>query len=358
MHDLVGRFWEDRMSSIDDLIDDVIETITVRLDQRAGVGGGLVKDMVLHHLGVGGKGLAGAGKSATSPAGKMVRPRLCLLACQAVGGDAERAVGAAAAVEMIHNYTLIHDDIEDRDEMRRGRPTVWKVYGEAQAINAGDYLHSLAYVTLMNGLDAAKVEPKRSLDALRIVSRAGEWLCEGQAQDIALQSREEPPGEDEYLDMVTLKTGALMSTAAELGALIGGGNSDHTTALGKLGERIGVAFQIRDDVLGIWGDPGKTGKPAGADLTRKRCSYPVVWALARADGKDRDALLGVRSDSSFAAVTAAIAALEHVGARAAAEKVAAEMHRRAWSALEGRRLEPQAESELRQLTEFLTIRER
>ena len=345
------------MSSIDDLIDDVIETITVRLDQRAGVGGGLVRDMVFHHLGHGAEGPAAAGKPATSPAGKMVRPRLCLLACAAVGGNPGAAVRAAAAIEMIHNYTLIHDDIEDRDETRRGRPTVWKVYGEAQAINAGDYLHSLAYVTLMNGLDAAQVEPKRSLDALRIVSRAGERLCEGQAHDIALQSREDVP-EDEYLDMVTLKTGALMSTAAAMGALLGGGNSDHTAAFGKFGERIGVAFQIRDDVLGIWGDPEKMGKPAGADLTRKRCSYPVIWASARADGRDRDALLGVRSDSSSTAVAAAIAALERVGAREAAEKSAAEMHRRAWSTLEGLRLEPQAEAELRQLTEFLTIRER
>ena len=346
------------MSRTDDLIEDVIGTIAASIDQWEGIGGDLVSAIVFAHLGYGTDEAEGGRKPGAHGAGKMVRPRLCLLACQAVGGDPEVAVGAAAAVEMIHNYTLIHDDIEDRDETRRGRPTVWKTYGEAQAINAGDYLHSLAYVTLMTNLAAAKVEPERSLKALWALSIAGEQLCAGQAHDIALQSREDLPNEDEYLDMVTRKTGALMGAAAALGALVGGGNSDHTAAFRRFGERIGVAFQIRDDVLGIWGDPEKMGKPAGADLTRKRCSYPVIWALARAGGADGEALLGVRSDSSPTAVAGAIAALGRLGARERAEELAGEMHRQAWAALEGLELERSASGELRQLTEFLTIRER
>jgi geranylgeranyl diphosphate synthase type I len=347
------------MSSIDDLIDDVIHTIAASIEQWEGFGGGLVADIIYAHLGYEAhKEEFWCKPTAHGATGKMVRPRLCLLACQAVGGDPEVAVGAAAAVEMIHNYTLIHDDIEDRDEMRRGRPTVWKLYGEAQAINAGDYLHSLAYSTLMVNLPSAKVGVERKLRVLSELTVADEQLCAGQAHDIALQSRDELPSEDEYLDMVTRKTGALMNAAASMGALLGGGEGHCIGAFGKFGERLGVAFQIRDDVLGIWGDPEKTGKPAGADLTRKRCSYPVVWASARAEGKDREALLGVRGDSSATAVANAVAALERLGAREGAEGLAAEMHRQAWAAVEGLKLEPQAEAELRQLTEFLTIRER
>ena len=338
-------------------LDDVIATIRASLERSEGPGGGLLSDMLAHHLGWFEHAVEAGALLDSGVMGKLVRPRLCLLSCRAIGGDEQAAVPAAAAVEMIHNYTLIHDDIEDRDEVRRGRPTLWKVYGEAQAINAGDYLHSLAYVTLMTNLAGAKVDPERSLKALWALSIAGERLCAGQAHDIALQSREGVP-EDEYLEMVTNKTGALMSAAASMGALLGGASNERAGAFGRFGEQLGVAFQIRDDILGIWGDPEKTGKPVGADLARKRCSYPVIWALARPEGPDRGAILAAPRDSSPTALADAVAALERLGARARADQLAGEMHRQAWGALEGLELEPRAAEELRQFTESLTSRER
>jgi geranylgeranyl diphosphate synthase type I len=296
-----------------------------------------------------------AGKPAISPAGKLVRPRLCLLSCRAVGGDAFAAVPAAAAVELVHDFSLIHDDIEDRDDLRRGRPTVWKLWGEAQGINAGDCLYSLAYAVLGEGDDAA-AETTRRLRAVAVLSEACVRLCEGQAHDIALQSQQDI-SETEYLDMVARKTGAIMAAAAQMGALAGGASEAQGGAFRQFGSELGTAFQIRDDVLGIWGDPDKTGKPVGSDLSRKRCSYPVIWGLAQARGQDRDAILAARSESSPAALAGAASALERIGARARAEHLAAEIHRRAWAALEGLKLKPRAAQELRQLTEFLTSRE-
>jgi geranylgeranyl diphosphate synthase type I len=330
-----------------DPIDAVIALMRAQVDGLQGPGGALVREIAAHHFGWAGEAEA---------TGKLVRPRLCLLSCRAVGADPMVAVPAAAAIELIHNYSLIHDDVEDRDEMRRGRPSAWKVFGDAQAINAGDCIHSLAFAAL-DELDAMRVEPERRLRATAILSEANVRLCEGQAHDIALQSRDTAT-EDEYLDMIGRKTGALMSAAAEMGAVLGGAHDAQARAFREFGSRLGLGFQIRDDILGIWGDPQATGKPAGADLTRKRCSYPVVWAVARATGEDREALLNVRAESPSAAVAAAIDTLERLGARERAEELAADMHRQAWGALDGLTLEPNAVEELRQLTDFLAGRER
>jgi len=352
-----------------DPIDAVIGLMRAQVERLRGPGGGLISRMLAHHLGweapqgmgktpatpAGKPATSSAGKPAIQPAGKLVRPRLCLLSCRAVGGDAFAAVPAAAAVELIHTFSLIHDDIEDRDEMRRGRPTVWKVWGEAQGINAGDCLYSLAYAVLGEA-DGRAGEAPRRLRAVAVLSEACVRLCEGQAHDIALQSQEDI-SEAEYLDMVGRKTGAIMAAAAHMGALVGGASDEHAGAFRQFGLQLGVAFQIRDDILGIWGDPQKTGKPVGSDLSRKRCSYPVIWGLAQTRGRDRDAILAARDEPSPAALGEAAAALERLGARARADELAAQVHRQAWAALEGLELEPRAAEELRQLTEFLTSRE-
>ena len=347
----------------DDPIDAVIRLMRARVEGLQGPGGALVRRMLSHHLGwevrqaraMGERAAEPAAEPAITPAGKMVRPRLCLLACQAVGGDPDAAVPAAAAIEFIHNFSLIHDDIEDRDEIRRGRPTVWKLWGEAQAINAGDCIYSLGFAALSK-LEAAKVETARRLRAVAILSDATVRLCEGQTHDVALQGQEEI-SEAEYLDLVGRKTGAVMSAAAEMGVLLGGASDELASAFRGFGMQLGVAFQIRDDILGIWGEPEKTGKPVGADLSRKRCSYPVIWGLAHASGRERGAILAIRGEASEAALAHAVAALEGMGARHRAEELAAEMHGRARSALEGLELEPRAAQELRQLTEFLTSRQ-
>ncbi|UCH34916.1 MAG: polyprenyl synthetase family protein [Armatimonadota bacterium] len=334
----------------------VIEMMRSHIVQLNGAGGALLREMLLHHLGWDAVDRDAGEESAGSAAGKLVRPRLCVLSCLAVGGNAAAAIPAAAAIELIHNFSLIHDDIEDRDDTRRGRPAVWKLWGEAQGINAGDCMYSLAYAVLTEP-EEATADPGRRLRATAILSRACARLCEGQAHDVALRNGRDV-SEDEYLDMVGRKTGALLSAAAETGALLGGADDRALDGFRDFGFDLGVAFQIRDDVLGIWGDAQKTGKPVGGDLSRRRCSYPVVWALARGRDKDRHALRDVGGASSPRAMADAVAVLDRVGAREHAEELAAETHRRAWSALEGLRLESAAKDDLRRLTEFLAVRQR
>ena len=313
-----------------------------------GPGGELLRAMLSHHL--------GWEEQAPEAMGKLVRPRLCLLACEAVGADPAAAVPAAAAVQLIHDFSLIHDDIEDRDEVRRGRPTVWKRWGEAQAINAGDCMYSLAYAALSDP-DPTSAAGARLLRAVAILSEACVRLCEGQSHDLALHDQPTVL-RAEYLDMIGRKTAALISCAAQMGALLGGADDDVTDAFRDFGFQLGLEFQIRDDILGIWGDPGKTGKPVGADLSRKRCSCPVVCALERAQGEEREAILAVRREPSAESIAGAVAALERLGAREEVEELAAQAHQRAWSALEPLRLEPRATRELRELAGFLTARQR
>ncbi|MBX2999958.1 MAG: polyprenyl synthetase family protein [Caldilineaceae bacterium] len=210
-------------------------------------------------------------------AGKRIRPLLCLMACEAVGGDAQQALPAATAIEMLHNFSLVHDDIEDGDEMRRHRRTMWNVWGVPQAINAGDGMFAIAYQAIL-GL------PERGVSAATTVAALGRFTCtcikltEGQYLDLSFEDRLDVTV-DEYLQMIGGKTGALIAAALAIGALVGGADEEIGEALYRFGYNIGLAFQIRDDLLGIWGEPSVTGKAAGNDLLRQKKSLPVLYAL-------------------------------------------------------------------------------
>ncbi len=209
--------------------------------------------------------------------GKGVRPLVSLMACAAVGADPAQAHGVAAAVEMTHEFSLIHDDIEDGDTERRGRATLWTVAGVPHAINAGDALFSLARRQLT---EAPPELPSRvALDLIRRYDTACLRLAEGQYLDIAFESAERVRLAD-YQLMILGKTGALLGAAAGMGARAGGASTADSDRLTRFGESVGVAFQMQDDVLGIWGDPDVTGKSAGNDLIRRKKSLPVVLAMA------------------------------------------------------------------------------
>ncbi|MCX4669866.1 family 2 encapsulin nanocompartment cargo protein polyprenyl transferase [Streptomyces sp. NBC_01381] len=215
------------------------------------------------------------GTPAAGHAGKAIRPALVLAAVRALGGEPAMAVRAAAAVELTHNFTLLHDDVMDHDTTRRHRPTAWTVFGEADAILAGDAMQALAQRLL-----AEDPHPAASAAAARLASCVVE-LCAGQHADCALERR--GPDEvtlDECLAMAEAKTGALLGCACALGALYAGAGRAEVDALDGFGRQAGLAFQLIDDVIGIWGDPGRTGKPAGADLAARKKSLPVVAALA------------------------------------------------------------------------------
>jgi geranylgeranyl diphosphate synthase type I len=281
-----------------------------------------------------------------SNGGKHIRPVLTLLCCEASGGEWHTALPAAAAVELLHNFSLIHDDIEDGDPVRRGRPTLWTLWGQAQAINAGDALYTLAHSAL-NGLIDYQLPAERVLAARQRFDHACLVLTQGQHLDLGFESRSSVT-EAEYLHMVYGKTAALLEAACGLGALLGG--SDRVLQFEDFGRELGLAFQIQDDLIGIWGDPEVTGKPAGNDLRHHKKSLPVAYGLDRSEELRR---LYAQPEVE---VAAAMTELKHVGARKYAEELAAQHHRQALSALEATSQGNAAATALRELANQLLNR--
>ncbi len=260
--------------------------------------------------------------------GKRIRPLLCLLTCQAAGGDPQRALPAAAAIEVLHNFSLIHDDIEDNDRLRRGRPTVWALWGIAQAINVGDLLFALAHLAL-GRLEERGVPSDRVLQALRRFDETCIALTQGQYLDLDFEARAEVSVED-YLTMIAGKTAALLSTSAYLGALLAGATTATCRAYEAFGRHLGMAFQIEDDILGIWGEAETTGK-AASDIAHRKKTLPIVYGLSRSP-----ALRALYEDGEMTPQQEAQvrALLEEVGARNYAAEMARQHHAQAMAALE------------------------
>jgi geranylgeranyl diphosphate synthase type I len=259
------------------------------------------------------------GRPAGAAGGKRIRPLLCLLVCEAVCGNGDPARAPAAAVELIHNFSLLHDDIQDRSPTRRGRPTVWTIWGEPQAINAGDALFTLAHLAIPRLLPAdAHPLAARMLTILDETCLA---LTRGQHLDISFEDQEDVSVEA-YLDMIEGKTAALLGAAAHLGALAAGAEREKQETYRQFGRHLGLAFQVLDDVLDIWGDPAVTGKQAAIDIHQRKKSLPVLYGLARS--AELRALYADPAPFDEEAIARAIALLDGVGAREYAEKLARE----------------------------------
>lgn len=215
-------------------------------------------------------------KQAAGASGKRIRPLLTLLTCGAFTGASSPAMPAAIAIELLHNFTLIHDDIEDLSPLRHGRPTLWKQRGQAQAINAGDALFSLAQLSLF-GLTVTCPE-STVLTAQKRFNEVCLHLTQGQYLDISFETASEVTLAD-YETMIEGKTAALIAFAAECGTLIAGEDTDTQHALYEFGKSVGLAFQIQDDALGVWGDPTITGKSAASDLVSKKKTLPILYGL-------------------------------------------------------------------------------
>jgi geranylgeranyl diphosphate synthase type I len=281
--------------------------------------------------------------------GKMVRSGLCLLACEAAGGEWRPAIPAAAAVELVHSFSLVHDDIQDRDRERHHRPAVWAVWGEAQAINAGDALLALARL----GLARLSYDPALHARCASCLDEVTLEMVEGQTLDLQFESCDYVDV-DEYLDMVGRKTGALFGCALSLGAIVAGANEERVVQFDRLGRTIGVAFQVRDDVLGIWGDPEKTGKPAGADLQRQKKSLPVLIALG---GPAAEAVREAYAAPNNVSVAAAVGAMEEAGVPDLCRQIGEAMQAQARLLIEVLRLEDEGGKALREAVGFLLERE-
>ena len=229
-------------------------------------------DMIAYHMGWRGEG---SGAEAT---GKRIRPLLVLLSCAACDADWQPALPAAASVELIHNFSLVHDDIQDYSELRRGRLTVWKKWGMPQAINVGDALFILAHQALLD--IKSQFKPEIPLYAGRIINEACLALSNGQFLDISYEGRTDLTGED-YWPMVSGKTAALLSACSQVGALLGGADEATQENFCNFGHYLGLAFQVQDDYLGIWGDSALTGKSTESDLVAAKKTLPVLFGLAK-----------------------------------------------------------------------------
>jgi geranylgeranyl diphosphate synthase type I len=287
--------------------------------------------------------------------GKLLRPQLTLLACRAAGGDPRQALPLAAGIQLVHDFSLIHDDIEDNSDTRRGRPTVWKLWGLAQGINAGDGMFVIAHLAL-HRLSEAGVPADVALEVLRRFDQTILTICEGQFLDLSFEG-DLRISEADYLDMIGRKTAALAAAATGLGAIVGGADLATSQALFDFGQNLGLAFQVQDDVLGIWGDPAATGKPAAADLYRRKLSLPVIHALRTGAQSDTLARLYSQDTISDADAAQLLEILAEAGARGYTEGVAAFYHQQALAALNSAHGDTAALADLRTLAEQLVGRQ-
>ncbi|MFQ3647756.1 MAG: polyprenyl synthetase family protein [Aggregatilineales bacterium] len=210
------------------------------------------------------------------PTGKRLRPLMLLLCAHALHDEWQRALPAAAAVELLHNFSLIHDDIQDASPLRHRRPTVWKVWGIPNAINAGDAMFTLAYAALADL--AATVSASNMVQIWQMFNHTNLELTRGQHLDMRFESQLSVTV-DEYISMILGKSAALIATCARLGAFIVSGNAEQAAHFAEFGLNLGIAFQIRDDILGIWGEEAVTGKSASTDIDSRKKSLPVLYAL-------------------------------------------------------------------------------
>jgi len=331
----------------DPALDPYLESIEADLRQAAlpsdSPAPAAMAEMIAYHLGWAGE---------STGRGKRIRPLITLLACQACGGDWPRALPAASAVELIHNFSLVHDDIEDRSETRRGRPTLWSRWGLSQALNTGDALFALAHLSL-HRLGALGVSPQVLNAVQHDLTRACLDLTCGQHLDMAFETQPTVTT-DSYAQMVAGKTAALLAAAASMGARVAGAPASRIQVLAEFGRQLGLAFQMEDDILGIWGDPALTGKPAGDDLLCRKKSLPTLLGLERSptfrqlwssDPIQPSALDGMRH------------ALQECGAQAATLEAARSATRQALEALELSRPQDPAAGLLRDLSHQLIGRQ-
>ena len=272
--------------------------------------------MLLRHFGYGAYGPARRGKR--------LRPQRVMRVATGEGAPVECALDAAVAVEIFHNYSLVHDDIEDRDELRHGRPTLWSAYGVAKAINAGDAMCALSFLSLEHA--GERLDPMRVLHMIALLHEAHAVMCEGQSLDLHFET-ETCVDADRYHRMIAAKTAQLFDASCRLGATAAGCDAATIDGYGAVGRAYGLAFQIRDDVSGIWSSVDETGKVTGIDIVRRKWTFPVVWAISQAPSAARSVVADAYAlgrPLQMMEVERVVEALDALRAREAAQRAAAE----------------------------------
>jgi geranylgeranyl diphosphate synthase, type I len=303
--------------------------------------------VVTYHLGF----TDAEGRPVDGDGGKAVRPALAFLSAEAVGAPREVALSGAVAVELVHNFSLLHDDVMDHDVERRHRPTAWALFGIGRAIVTGDALMVEAVSAL---LDPPSPQGTRAASAL--VAATARMIA-GQAEDLSFESRLDV-SPDECVAMCADKTGALLSCAASIGAILAGADETVVHALADFGLHLGLAFQAVDDLLGIWGLPEVTGKPSAGDLREHKKTLPVVIAMA-SDGPDRERLSRLLANGALTDESVALAAelVERCGGRAGCIREGERQMELALQALGRVALDPTALDQLREVAAFIAARD-
>lgn len=304
-----------------------------------------MSEMIEYHL----------GWHEASPAsrGKRFRPLLTLLCCQAAGGDWRSALPAASCIELIHNFSLIHDDIQDESDLRRGHPTVWKRWGVAQAINTGDAVFVLARLAGQRLIETG-IPPATSLQALTVIDQECLNLTRGQFLDLDFEKRESV-SESDYTEMISGKTCALLRASAQCGAIIAGTAPQSIEYYRTYAHHLGMAFQIVDDILGIWGEAEVTGKSSEGDLRSRKKTLPVIYGL---EHSPKFSQIWASERSSAGDIEGMRLALENAGADRHARQMADEATSLALRSLKSASPEEAAASELEDLATRLLARKR
>lgn len=290
-----------------------------------------------------------------SSQGKALRPTLCMFACDALQGDPRQAAPAAAALELIHNFSLVHDDIQDEGTERRHQPTVWALWGTPRALVAGDAMQCLGDLSslLANG----EVPAKTAIRVSQLLTDSYLEMIEGQCRDLRFEQRAaiEP---DEYLEMIALKTGALIRSSLAIGATIAADDDDTVAGVARFGRSIGRLFQIRDDYLGIWGDEAIVGKSTDSDIVQRKKSYPIVFAFKHASGSSGEELTRLYALESMeeSDVDRVMEVLEKIGADKQTNELTTLTAQEALAALGSLELPPWATDDAEKLVEFLASR--
>ena len=240
--------------------------------------------------------------------GKRIRPIILLKVIEMFGGDPNDGIPASIAIEFLHNFTLIHDDIMDKDEFRRGVKTTHILYGESMALLAGDFLFSIVFNILSENYDKDKLKM-----LVEIMSKASLEICKGQAMDI--NPDKYINSIDDYMKMINLKTASLIEASATSGTVIAG-KYNYISSIKDFGRKIGLAFQIADDLLGILGDPKKTGKPVGNDIRNGKRTLPILYTLEKLDKSSRIEFLNIfgREDAAEKEISRAVELIKSTGA--------------------------------------------
>ncbi len=289
--------------------------------------------------------------------GKRFRPTLCLLTYKALSGVYDKALPAAAAIELIHNFSLVHDDIEDMDEQRRHRPTVWKLWGIPHAINVGDGMHALAYLCALR-LREVNVTDRKIVDVLQILNNTVMKLCEGQFLDMEYE-RIPNITINMYMDMIYRKTAALIEASVHIGSILATENQDVIKKFRLFGKNIGLAFQIIDDIIGIWEKEEKTGKPKASDIKNKKKTLPIIYSLEKSSKREKEFLTNVYQRKRKAKedeISKILEILENSGAKDFSIEMAKKYERKALENLKTTGVKNSSIEKLKILTKFITSR--